>query len=175
MMILLVLGASGCGRKETPSCDATGAHVEELFGGAADPYAVELRTVFRARCMADHWPDEMRSCIATTKSLVEPQSCKQKLTPEQVKTLEADLAAVDERAAMSVIPGACTRYEKMLASVLTCAELPASAREQLRTNFDSFKASWPEVADRRTLESICATAIQTVKAAASTCPGAETW
>lgn len=174
-ILVACLVAAGCNRKEAPSCDVVAAHVQELFGGAGDPYAVELRTAFGARCAEDVWSAEMRSCVASTKSLVEPQSCKQKLTAVQVKNLEEALAAIDERAAKSILPGACTRYEKLLASVLTCDVLPQTARDQLKTNFDTFKATWPDVADKRTLEPICGSAIQTVKTAAGTCPGAATW
>jgi len=174
-ILVVCLVAAGCNRKEAPSCDVVADHVKELFGGAGDPYAVELRSAFGARCAEDVWSAEMRSCVASTKSLVEPQSCKQKLTPVQVKNLEEALATIDDRAAKSIIPGACTRYEKLLASVLTCDVLPQSARDQLKTNFDAFKATWPEVVDKRTLEPICGSAIQTVKTAAGTCPGAATW
>ncbi len=173
--LLLCLGTAGCNRKLAPTCDAVADHVQTLFGGAGDTYAAELRGAFGARCKEDQWSDAMRSCITSTKSLVEPQSCKQKLTPVQVKNLDEALAAIDERATMSIIPGACTRYEKMLASVLTCDVLPQNARDQLRTNFESFKASWPETPDKRTLEPLCSSAIQTVKTAAGTCPGAADW
>lgn len=174
-ILLLCLGASGCGRKSAPACDAVADHVQGLFGGASDAYALELRGVFATRCAQDGWSAEMRSCVASTKSLVEPQSCKQKLTPEQVKKLDADVVAVDERAAKLVIPGACTRYEKMLAQVMTCDVLSQPARDQLKQNFDAFKATWPSVPDKRSLEAICGSAIQTVKTAAGTCPGAATW
>ncbi len=174
-ILLLCLGAPGCNRNLAPSCDAVADHVQGLFGGAREAYAVELRGVFAGRCTQDQWSAEMRKCVASTKSLVEPQSCKQKLTPDQVTKLDADLAAADERVAMSIVPGPCLRYEKMLASVLTCEVLPQNARDQLKTNFDAFKASWSEVADKRELESICSAGIQTVKTAAGTCPGAATW
>lgn len=175
-ILVLCLAAAGCNRTtEAPSCDAMADHVRGLFGGASDTYAGELRAAFATRCTQDQWAAEMRSCVAGTKSLVEPQSCKQKLTPDQATKLDADLAAVDERAAMLVIPGACTRYEKLLASVRSCEVLPQAARDQLEKNFETFKATWPSVPDKRSLEPICGSAIQTVKAAAATCPGAATW
>jgi hypothetical protein len=150
-------------------------HVQGLYGGANDPYAAELRGSFAARCTEDRWSEDMRRCVTGTKSLVEPRSCKQKLTADQVKKLDADLAAVDERAAMKTVPGVCVRYEKMLAAVMTCDVLPKEARDQLKSNYDSFKADWPTVTDKRSLEPICSSAVQTVKSAARTCPGAANW
>jgi len=174
-ILVLCLGAAGCNRNLSPSCDSVADHVQGLFGGVAESYAVELRGVFATRCTQDKWSPAMRSCVVKTRSLTEPQSCKLKLTAEQSKALDADVAAVDKREAMKIIPGACLRYENMLAQVLTCDALPPEARTQLKTNFDAFKATWPTSADKRLLEPTCASAIVTVKQVASECPGATSW
>lgn len=174
-ILLLCFGVAGCNRNLTPSCDAVAEHVEGLFGGPTESYAVDARGVFATRCTQDKWSPAMRTCLVKTRSLAEPQGCKLKLTPEQAKSLDADLAAVDQHEAMKILPGVCLRYEKMLAKVLTCDVLPPEARAQLKTNFEAFKATWPSTADKRTLEPICSNAIITVKQAAGTCPGSATW
>lgn len=174
LILLLCLGATSCGKKPAPSCDAVADHVQELHG-TSDPYVVGLRGAFALRCAEDVWSDEMRRCIAGTKSMVEPQNCKQKLMPDQAKKFDLEIEAVEQRAAMTIIPGACLRYEKMLAAVMTCDALPKEARDQLQRNFDTFKASWPTIPDKRSIEPICSSAIETVKGAAGTCPGAASW
>jgi len=174
-ILVLCLGVAGCNRNLTPSCEAVADHVQGLFGGPSESYAVDVRGVFATRCTQDQWSSVMRSCLVGTKSLVEPQSCKSKLTSEQIKLLETDLAAADQRETMKIIPGVCLRYEKMLAQVLTCDVLPPDARTQLKKNFEAFKATWPSTADKRTLEPICSNAVLAVRQAAGTCPGSTTW
>jgi len=174
-VLLLCVASAGCSRKLAPTCEQVGTHVLGLFGGAGDSYAGEMRTTFEMRCTADGWSPEMRSCLMSTKSLVEPQRCKQKLTPEQSTKLEADILAADQREAMKIIPGACVRYEKMLAGVLACDALDQGMRDQLKASFEVFKATWPTVKDKRTLEPTCGSAIVAVKQVAGQCPGAKTW
>lgn len=174
-VLLLCLASAGCDRKLAATCEQVGTHVLGLFGGVSDSYANEMQVTFEMRCNADGWSPEMRSCITSTKSLVEPQSCKLKLTPEQSSKLDAEIAAIDQRQAMKIIPGSCARYEKMLAGVVACDTLPKEMREQLKANFDAFKATWPTIKDKRELDPTCGSAIQTVKQVAAECPGAKTW
>ncbi len=174
-VLLLCLASAGCNRKLASTCEQVGTHVLGLFGGANDRYATEMQIAFEMRCTADAWSSEMRSCLTSTKSLVEPKNCKQKLTPEQSKNLDAAILAADEREAMKIMPGSCLRYEKMLAGVATCEALPKEMRDQLAASFAAFKATWPTVKDMRTLDPTCGSAIHTVKQVAAECPGAKTW
>lgn len=150
-------------------------HVQTLFGGVGDREAVATRDIFAARCETDQWSADVRACLAGTKSLVEPRNCKQKLTPAQSEKLEADLAAEADREAAKVIPTSCTRYEEVLAKLMTCESFPKAERDALAQKFTAFKAGWEQVEDKRALGEVCAPALAAVKMAASDCPDAASW
>jgi len=170
---ILLVALAGCNREVAPPCSAVADHVNSLFG--ADDHAKEIRGVFATRCEQDQWPPAARACIKGTRSLDDPRNCKQKLTADQVTKLDADIAALEDRAARQVIPALCARYERALAQVLACDVLPQDARDSLRQAFETFKTTWPGIADKRTLAPVCGSAITAVKAAAAGCPGAAKW
>lgn len=166
----------GCGSKAgPPTCADVADHVMQLFGGSADDNAREVREAFVTRCTQDAWSEVVRTCIRDTGSLAEPRGCKKQMTPEQVEALDRDVEAIDTREQSQTIPASCVHYEAVLAAAEKCESFPTVAKKELREHFDAFKATWPSVPDKRSLEPTCSSAIPAVKLAAAGCPGVTTW
>jgi hypothetical protein len=169
--LLLVVLIAGCGRKkDVPTCEVMADHVLTMFT-PADQFARDVRDVFANRCKTDAWSAEMRTCVGKTHSVVEPQSCKLKLTPAQATALEADLHTAEERDRDRVMPVACTRYERILGEVLACDVLPKAVRDQLAARFAEEKARWATITNKRSLDPMCSTGVASLKQAAQDCPG----
>jgi ABC-type phosphate/phosphonate transport system substrate-binding protein len=175
-VLILLLLATGCQqhKADVPTCDQMADHVLELFG-AGEPFSHAVRDVFAARCTADKWNDDMRSCVATTAHVTEPHNCKQKLTPDQAKELDQALAAVQDQESRKVLPQACEHYEQVLAQVLACDKLPPDLKQQLAQTFADAKASWAKLDDKRELGPMCAQGITALRNAALECPNAAQW
>ncbi len=173
LVLLLLTGA--CQRKsQVPTCEAMADHVQTMFE-PVDDFAKSVRGVFAKRCAADAWSAEMRTCVVDTKSLVEPQNCKRKLLPPQQKTLETDLAEVEQREARKVLPAVCGRYEQILGLVVGCPKVPQEIREQLAQRFHAAKAEWATMLDKSELGPVCSSGIRMLKLAAVDCPNSDKW
>jgi hypothetical protein len=174
LLVLLVL-TGACQRKaDVPTCDAMADHVQTLFE-PADDFAKSVRGAFAERCTKDAWSDEMRSCVGTTKSLLEPQNCKQKLSPEQQTKLETELKKAEEREAKKILPAVCSRYEQVVAQVVACDKLPQDVRDHLTKRLQDAKAAWATMVDKSSFAPACSDGIRVLKQAASECPNSAKW
>ena len=175
---VLLLGALliACGGKPAPppSCEAMADHVLAMFT-PADDLAREIRSVFAERCTQDAWSPEARTCVVATRTVSEPQNCKQKLSPTQQKALDDGVAAAEHRVRGRTIPGVCMRYARALQAVLACDVLPKETREELRQRFEGVQAQWDTIKDKTELEPVCGGGIQALKSAAGACPGSSKW
>ena len=73
-----------------PSCKEVGAHVRHHIRRSHRDL-VKAVGVFDTRCDMDQWPPEMRSCIANTRAVVEPQTGR-KLNAEHIMAPDKALA-----------------------------------------------------------------------------------
>jgi hypothetical protein len=174
-LLVLLIVTCACQRKaQAPTCEVMADHVQTMFE-PVDDFARSVRGVFLARCTADAWSEEMRNCVGATRSLVEPQNCKQKLLPEQQTKLEADLVKAQEREAKKILPSVCSHYEQVLAEVVVCDKLPQDVRDHLAKRLKDAKAEWATMADKSGLAGVCADGIRVLKQAAAECPNSAKW
>lgn len=170
-----ILLASACQRKApVPTCEAMANHVQEMMA-PVDDLARGVRDAFAKRCTEDAWPDEVRRCIGETESTGQPQNCKQKLGPEQVKKLDADIATVQRREAAKHVPVVCARYEQVLAKFVACDKVPQELRDSVAKRFQDAKAGWAAMPDKTALTGVCGSAIGMLKQAGGECPGSDQW
>lgn len=131
----------------------------------------EFGGAFTKRCTDDAWPAAARSCLLATTSLLQPRSCKQHLTADQVSRLDAAIAAIDEREQAARVPEVCARYAGLLDQIATCDALPSEARASLAHNLAAAKTRWAAMPDKRAAAPECASALHAVRLAAAGCPG----
>lgn len=175
LFVLSLVIASACQRKApVPTCDEMAAHVRQMMT-PADDFARDVQRVFAARCTEDAWPDEVRSCIGETQSLLEPKNCKQKLVPELARKLDAELAAANARQARKQVPVVCAQYEQVLAKFVACEKVAPELRADVAAKFATAKAGWSSPGDKGDLAGVCGSAILLLKQAGADCPGVETW
>jgi len=172
--LLLVVLIAGCHKKDVPTCEGMADHVLTMFT-PADEFANDVRAVFATRCKTDGWSAAMRACVGKTRSVVEPQSCKLKLSAEQAKHLEADLHAAEQRDRDRVLPVACVKYAQLLPKVLACDVLPKDVRDQLAARFAEEKVRWERIPNKTSLEPMCSSGVVALKQAAADCPDAAKW
>ena len=166
---------ASCGRaKKPPTCGELADHVATLFV-PVDDHARDVQAVFRERCEQDQWSPAMRSCVGSTRAVYEPKGCKRQLTETQRQALDAALAKAEDREADRRIPDSCVQYERILGQVMQCEVLPKDVRDDLKHKLDTAKQGWGAVPNKRSLDPICAAAIQAVRAATAECPGAGKW
>lgn len=149
-------------------------HVLSLFS-PPDSFSREVRNAFALRCNEDHWSEEMRLCVGSTASVVEPKNCKQKLAAEQAAKLELALKAAEIRESKRLIPASCARYEQVLAKALACDKIPQDVRDGLAKRFADSKFGWAAMDDKSSLDPICTAAVAALKQASLECPGAAQW
>jgi len=175
LFVLSLLVTSACQRKApTPSCEAMASHVQDMMS-PLDDLARGVRAVFAKRCTEDAWPDEVRSCIGETESTSEPRNCKQKLGPEQIKKLDADLEQVQRREAAKQVPPVCARYEGVLAKFTACDKVAPELRASVAARFKEAKAGWAAMPDKSELGGVCSSGIRLLKQAGADCPGSDQW
>jgi hypothetical protein len=140
---------------EAPSCAAAADHVRGLLGPDA-PRASRIRDAFAARCEADGWDDEARTCVVATTSLRKPRHCKAKLTGDQRAALDRELAAVAATPAVGRLPAACRDYGAMIERLGGCASVPGGTRGALQLAYRDLTQAWMRgTYDARALEVQC--------------------
>jgi hypothetical protein len=154
---LLVVTAChhGAAPASGPSCAAVADHVRSLLGPEA-PRGPRIRDAFAARCAADDWDDDARSCIIATTSLRHPRHCKAALGPEQRAALDRDLAEISATPVVSRLPSTCRDYRMMIDRLGACTALPEGARGALEMNYHELTAAWMRgTYDAHTLDVQC--------------------
>lgn len=149
----------------SPPCDSVAAHVGTLVG--SDDYGKAVTEVFKRRCVEDIWADEAKNCILETTSVEAPKTCSAKLTQNQQILLGQQLDTIDREK----VPPACGKYEALLVEVGHCEKLPQAMRDDLKAKFQTSKALWEAMPDKRELGPMCGNAIVAVKSVADGCPG----
>lgn len=138
-----------------PSCQAVADHVRALLGPGS-PRAPRIRDAFAARCGADDWDADVRSCVLATTSLRQPRHCKAKLTPEQRAALERDLADVAVTPAATRLPSTCRDFRTMIEKLGSCAGLPVRTRAALEGSYRELTEAWTHgMYDAHTLDVQC--------------------
>jgi biopolymer transport protein ExbD len=87
-------------------CAQVADHARSLVHGfGAKATAVDglvMRSIVLARCVADHWPDTARACMAVAPTIDELRACGSKLTPEQATALTADFDQAEDALSVEV-------------------------------------------------------------------------
>jgi hypothetical protein len=131
----------GAAPAEPPSCIAAADHVRGLLGQA--PRASRIRETFVARCEADGWDDDARSCVVATTSLRKPRHCKAKLTPEQRTALDRELAEVAVApGSASRLPPVCRDYGDMVGRLEVCPGMRPDTRGALEIAYRDLTQAW---------------------------------
>lgn len=149
----------GAAEPAAPTCTAAAEHVRELLGSAGER-SIRIRDVFAARCDADAWSADVRTCLVATTSLRNPRHCKAKLTGEQRSALDRELAAADAATAPR-LPATCQEYRALVGRLGTCRAIPPATRATLEQGYRDLTATWMRAGvdtlaiDGGTLESRC--------------------
>lgn len=175
LLVLVLAVGSACQRnRPTPTCEEMANHVQSMMT-PVDEFSRAVRGVFLNRCTDDAWPEEVRSCIGATESLVEPRNCKQKLPEALAKKLDADLAEVQAREEKKVLPPVCAKYEAVVAKFVACDKVPRALRDDVAARLTSAKAEWASAVDKSQFAGACASATTLLRQAGVECSGADQW
>ena len=149
-----------------PSCAVAAEHVRLLIGPER-PRAAKIRDVLAARCDADRWSPEVRTCMVTTASLRKPQHCKAMLTMEQHEALDLALDALALRVSASRIPQVCNEYQTLLDRLGTCAAIPPQMHPVLVQTYRDILREWARRAtpDATILAARCSAMADTLRKA----------
>ena len=158
--LLVLLVAAACQSPE-PTCAKVGERIDRLMSD--DPQRGELRAAFVRRCEQDRWTAEMKRCVINTKSLAEPQNCRTKLTPDQGKQLDAELAKLE------ALPDACVAYEQLVKSAQQCQELSPEVRASLNEQLAGHQRIWATLQDKQSAAGTCSSGIAALRQSAPAC------
>lgn len=139
-----------------------GDHVLGLFT-PVDDHAYELRTLMVERCTRDEWPAAARRCIVETSSITAPKRCREHLSFDQIKQLDAAIVVAEQAERRRTIPAACDEYERLLAALAACRDAPAGLHESLAAQFAKAKEGWPTLPDKSVLDGQCKSALTSLK------------
>jgi hypothetical protein len=164
----------GAAEPAAPTCTAAAEHVRELLGSAGER-SIRIRDVFAARCDADAWSAEVRTCVVATDSLRSPRHCKAKLTREQRSALDHELTAIDASAAPR-LPATCHEYRALIDRLGACRAIPQATRAALEQGYRDLTSRWMRAGvntlaiDGGTLEAKCRAMAESMRQAiAPTC------
>ena len=128
-----------------PTCTEIAEHTRLLIGPER-PRARKIRDVIAARCDADGWTGEVRTCFVATTSLRKPQHCKAMLTADQRAALDHALDALAVRASPKRIPQICNEYQALIDRLGTCPAIPQQAQAALAQAYRELLQGWARTA-----------------------------
>ncbi len=144
---------------KTASCADVATHVQTLLAPKPDPKpdakpddrGKRVHDIFATRCATDKWPQAALVCMANTASLHDGHHCKDQLSLDQRRTLDADLDAFDREASAARIPAACAEYKKLVDRLMRCDKMPQASRDAMKQGYDAMAISMEGTAGEQRL------------------------
>jgi hypothetical protein len=118
--------------------------------------AKRVHDIFAARCTQDKWPQPALTCMFDTAALHDGHHCKDQLSVDQRRLLDADLDALEHDAGVRA-PAECTRYKTMVGHMEACPKLSQASRSAALQAYDTIVAPLRTATDdqRRVIEQSC--------------------